>query len=116
VQATLRQLLVNSPSRVEREAHAGEPKRKACDRDASNPSSQHRWKLSTRKRNGIPRTEKPRGPVLHDPVMDQLDRLLTVGELAGYLGVPVATLYALATPTSGPSWIEGRQTPPAPTQ
>jgi excisionase family DNA binding protein len=35
--------------------------------------------------------------------MDQLDRLLTVGELAGYLNVPVATLYA---------WRHRRQGPP----
>jgi excisionase family DNA binding protein len=36
--------------------------------------------------------------------MDELDRLLTVGELAGYLDVPVATLYA---------WRHRRQGPPA---
>jgi excisionase family DNA binding protein len=36
--------------------------------------------------------------------MDRLDQLLTPTELAGYLGVPVATLYA---------WRHHRQGPPS---
>ncbi len=36
--------------------------------------------------------------------METLDRLLTTSELAGYLGVPVATLYA---------WRHRRKGPPA---
>jgi excisionase family DNA binding protein len=34
--------------------------------------------------------------------MDGLDRLLSIGELAGYLGVPVATLYAWRYRGEGP--------------
>jgi excisionase family DNA binding protein len=34
--------------------------------------------------------------------MERLDRLLSVGELAGYLGVPVATLYAWRYRGEGP--------------
>lgn len=34
--------------------------------------------------------------------MDGLDRLLSVGELAGYLGVPVATLYTWRYRGEGP--------------
>ena len=34
--------------------------------------------------------------------MDGLDRLVSIGELAGYLGVPVATLYAWRYRGEGP--------------
>ena len=37
-----------------------------------------------------------------DRVMETLDRLLTTQQLAGYLGVPVATLYAWRHQGAGP--------------
>lgn len=40
---------------------------------------------------------------VHDHGMDQLDQLLTAQDLAGYLEVPVATIYA---------WRHRRQGPP----
>lgn len=39
---------------------------------------------------------------LHDDGMDSNDRLLTVRELADYLGVPVATLYRWRYYNDGP--------------
>ena len=37
-----------------------------------------------------------------DPAMEPLDRLLTVEDLADYLGVPVATIYAWRYRHQGP--------------
>lgn len=40
---------------------------------------------------------------MHDQTMEKLDRLLSVEDLAAYLGVPLATIYA---------WRYRRQGPP----
>ncbi len=65
---------------------------------ADSPSWRAIATLSKLCRNSVERVRP------QDPHMDRLDQLLTPTELAGYLGVPVATLYA---------WRHRRQGPPS---